>query len=125
MINIEMTVREAVSLASDQGISGDLYEKIVRAIEVACGESLMNITLRSMPVDAMIPCIKALRLATGWGLKESKDFCDVVRGKPDWNTNICRGGTPNTLRLKSKAGKKLFNEWKALGCDVVADTWGC
>ncbi len=31
----------------------------------------------------MINVIKALRGLTGWGLKESKDFCDLVRdGKP-------------------------------------------
>lgn len=123
MISIQVTVAEAIAIANTAG--NELHDRIVKAIEAACGESLMNITLRSMPVDVMIPCIKALRLATGWGLKESKDFCDVVRGKPDWNTNVCRGGTPNTLRLKGEAGRKLFNEWKALGCDVVEDTWGC
>lgn len=126
MINVDMTIREAIALVSSSFCTGDLYEKIVKAIEKECGESDINVTLRSMPANAIIPCIKALRLATGWGLKESKDFCDVVRGRADgWNQNTYTGGTPNTLILKQKDANTLVKEWRALGCDVVTDTFNC
>ena len=124
MINVDMTIREAISLVSSSFCTGDLYEKIVKAIEKECGESDINVTLRSMPDNTIIPCIKALRLATRWGLKESKDFCDVVRGRPDgWNHYT--GGTPNTLTLKQKDANALVKEWRALGCDVLTDTFNC
>lgn len=125
MINVGMTIREAISLVTNPGINGDLYERIVKAIENKCGESTVNVTLRSLPSHQMIPAIKALRLATGWGLKESKDFCDTVRGTRYVSDGVYAGGTPNTLRLNSDKARDLVSGWKALGCDVVTDNWGC
>lgn len=125
MINIGMTIREAIAMASSSSCTCDMYERIVTAIENACGEATLNVTLRSLPSHQMIPVIKALRLATGWGLKESKDFCDVVRGTRYVSDGVYAGGTPNTLRLKSEAARDLVSGWKALGCDVVTDTFNC
>lgn len=125
MINVDLTIREAISLVSSAACTGDLYERIVKAIEKECGDGDINVTLRSLPLHAMIPCIKALRLATRWGLKESKDFCDVVRGYDRWNNGTYTGGTPNTLKLKQRDANTLVKEWKALGCDVVTDTFNC
>jgi hypothetical protein len=126
MIAVEMTIREMISLATNPGCSGDLYERLVNAIERAAGEGKMNVTLRSMRADAMIPCIKALRLATGWGLKESKEFCDTVRGKSDgYGNGGFWGGTANTVTLKTDAARELAKQWKELGCDVITDTFNC
>ena len=124
MISIDMTIREMISLASNPSCTGDLYERIVKVLEKACGECNVNVTLRSMRADSMIYAIKALRLATGWGLKESKDFCDVVRGKSDGNGYFW-GGTANTVTLKADAAHQLVKEWKAIGCDVMTDTFNC
>ena len=123
MIAVEMTIREMISLAANPSCSGDLYERLVSAIERAANEGKINVTLRSMRPDAMIPCIKALRLATGWGLKESKEFCDIVRGKSDGYGNGFYGGTANTVTLKADAGRELAKQWKELGCDVITDTF--
>lgn len=125
MINVDLTIREAISLVSSSFCTGDLYEKIVKAIEKECGDGDVNVTLRSLPAGATIPCIKALRLATRWGLKESKDFCDTVRGYDRFNQGTYTGGTPNTLTLKQRDAKTLVQEWRALGCDVVTDTFNC
>ena len=123
MINIGMTIREAIAMASSSSCTGDMYERIVAAIENACNESTTNVTLRWFPSHQMIPAIKALRLATGWGLKESKDFCDVVRGRY-LQDGVYTGGTANTLRLSSEKARDLVAGWKALGADVMTDNWG-
>lgn len=123
MINIGMTIREAISMASSSSCTGDMYERIVAAIENACGEATLNVTLRWFPSHQMIPAIKVLRLATGWGLKESKDFCDVVRGRC-LSDGVYTGGTANTLRLSSEKARDLVAGWKALGADVMTDNWG-
>ena len=124
MIAVEMTIREMISLAANPSCSGDLYERLVSAIEKAANEGNINVTLRSMKPDAMIPCIKALRLATGWGLKESKEFCDTVRGKSDGNGSFWRGAA-NTVTLKADAGRELAKQWKEIGCDVMTDYFNC
>ena len=126
MIAVEMTIREMISLAANPSCNGDLYERLVSAIERAANEGKINVTLRSMRPDAMIPCIKALRLATGWGLKESKEFCDVVRGKSDgYGNGGFWGGKANTVSLKADAARELAKQWKELGCDVMTDYFNC
>jgi hypothetical protein len=124
MISVDMTIREMIGIATSTTCSMELYERIVKAIELASGEGSINVTLRTLRPDSMIPAIKALRLATGWGLKESKDFCDVVRGP--YRTDGTYGpGAANTLRLNAGKARELVKQWKDLGCDVVTDTYNC
>ena len=121
MISVGMTVREAIALAASN-INGDMYERIVTAIENACNEATMNVTLRWFPSHQMILSIKALRLATGWGLKEIKDFCDIVRGRYV-SDGVYTGGTANTVRLSVEKARDLATAWKALGAEVMTDNW--
>jgi hypothetical protein len=41
------------------------------------------LTLRLVDTMTFINAIKALRMATGWGLKESKDIIDALRQAPN------------------------------------------
>ena len=129
MINLQLSVREAMNLATSWAYNNDadLYHKIVNAIAAKCGEHANNIRLvvHSMVPDQMIPCIKALRLATGWGLKESKDFFDVVRGRyysDSYATDYSyRDGKPNSLVLTNTIANQLMKELGNLGCVVTTE----
>src|SRR6056300_363434 len=83
MIKLELSVREAMNLATN--CHHDIYEKIVQAIETAVNgedvgrECTVTIT-NGMNLDNRIPCIKAIRQYTGWGLKDAKDWTDDLVG---------------------------------------------
>ena len=82
MIKVEMTVREMLNIIALQGTSGDLADRIISALEVACGQNQnKTITITGgMNTDNRIHCIKAIRLNTGWGLKEAKEWTDYLVG---------------------------------------------
>jgi len=44
------------------------------------GHSYNRVTLSGCPPAERVPAIKAVRQATGWGLKEAKDQVDIVTG---------------------------------------------
>ena len=119
MISVEMTVREAVALAINT--NADMYERIVQALEAKCGDYKAIMTIRSVPRDNFIPCIKILRSHLGWELRETKDFLDVVRG--GWNSvmNDYVDGQPNSITDDSDIIVKLSSELRSQGCDVVID----
>lgn len=81
MIDVGMTIREMVSIAANPSCNGDLYERIIKALEVATNNVKLLVGCKGVNTvgqywDHKIPAIKALRLATGWGLKESKDWVE-------------------------------------------------
>jgi ribosomal protein L7/L12 len=119
MIKIELTVREAMNLANNCGL--DVYEKIVTAFEAAVGENQRcTVTInRGLNLDNRIHCIKAIRLHTGWGLREAKDWTDVIVGTWDANGNWKHGTSDkNTLKLKSpEAATALLRDLVELGCE--------
>jgi hypothetical protein len=118
MIKLELTVREAMSLASN--CSSDMYDKIVTAFEVALGvNQRRRVTITGgMGTENRIYCIKAIRMHTGWGLKESKDWTDVIVGR--YNENGCwtGGGQDNTVTLKTpEAAENLLRDLVGQGCE--------
>jgi hypothetical protein len=117
MITVEMTVREAMNLVSN-GLHLDMYERIVQALEAKCGELKAIMTVRYVPRDSFIPCIKIMRSHLGWGLKETKDFLDVVRG--GWNSehNDYLDGKSNCLTKGSDIIVKMASELRSQGCTV-------
>ena len=117
MISVEMTVREAVALAINS--NADMYERIVQALEAKCGDYKAIMTIRSVPRDNFIPCVKILRSHLGWQLRETKDFLDVVRG--GWNSvmNDYVDGQPNSITDDSDIIVKLSSELRSQGCDVM------
>jgi hypothetical protein len=117
MITVEMTVREAMNLVSN-GLHLDMYERIVQALEAKCGELKAIMTVRYVPRDSFIPCIKIMRSHLGWGLKETKDFLDVVRGGWDSFENDYVDGKSNCLTKDSDIIVKMASELRSQGCTV-------
>jgi hypothetical protein len=118
MIKLELTVREAMSLASNCSI--DMHDKIVAAFEVALGvNQRRRVTITGgMSTDNRIMCIKSIRNHTGWGLKESKDWTDVIVGRYDSYGVWINGGDKNTVTLKTpEAAENLLRELVDRGCE--------
>ena len=121
-INVNLTIREAILLLSGGEVSNTLCEQIIKAIEDKCGcttnsSDNLNLTLKSFHPASKISVIKSLRAATGWGLKESKDFIDVVQGV--WqNDGSYIGGAPNTLKSSRTVIEQLNKELVLLGCET-------
>jgi ribosomal protein L7/L12 len=106
MIGLNLTVREALELA--RGCNEQIFEQIVRGVEQALKENRgCTVTITGgVTTDYRIECIKAVRVATNMGLRESMDWVDVVRD-----------GKSNTISLKDAAtAQQLLNELVALGC---------
>jgi len=120
MIKVELGVREALTMISN-GCSLDMFEKIVCSLEVALGvnQRCMVTITRGMNLDNRIPCIKAIRIATGWDLKESKEWTDGMVG--GWKYDRFVPAPPNTkqsITLKSpELAEKLLRDLVGLGCE--------
>ena len=121
MINLQLTVREALSLATDSSLSGDMYDKIVTAFEVALGvNQRCTVTITGgMTLDNRIPCIKAIRLNSGWGLKEAKDWTDVLVGGWKYDKFVpASSDAKQSITLKTpEAAENLLRDLTTLGCE--------
>lgn len=123
MIKLELTVREAMNLATGWAYNhdADLYHKIVNSLEIALGvNQRRQVTITGgMTLDNRIPCIKAIRLHSGWGLKESKDWTDVLVGGWKYDKYYpAADGTRNTITLKTpEAAENLLRDLTSLGCE--------
>jgi hypothetical protein len=132
MINIQMTVREIAWLISQCGdYQCELYGRAVSALEAAYpGKEVgTNVTILCVPQDSFIPVIKIIRKYTKWGLKDTKDWLDVVRGQ--WVSNgywdngayvsdgQYAGGKPNTLSiLRGEDAIEMAMELRQAYCTV-------
>ena len=120
MIKVEMSVREALAFVTSSHCSVDMFEKIVKSFETALGvDNRRSVTITSgMSTNNRIPCIKAIRLRSGWGLKEAKEWTDVVVGRYDDRGFWVGGGESNTITLKTpEAAEVLLRELTNLGCE--------
>ena len=125
MINVSLTVREAVLLVTkcdeyggDEG--RNLRDRIIRAMELAMvDDTRCSVTITNgMTLDNRLPCIKAVRKHTGWGLKETKEWTDVITGYYAGTGHWVPGGDENTLTVKnSEAAESLLRELVGLGCE--------
>jgi hypothetical protein len=118
MINLQLTVREAMELAFYA--REDMRERITQAFEIALGvnqKRMVTIT-KGMDLDNRISCIKAVRQHTGWGLKEAKDWTDGMVGRWDASGFLIGGGNPITLTAKTPdAAEGLLRDLTTLGCE--------
>jgi hypothetical protein len=123
MINLQLTVREAMYLASNWAYNNDveLYHKIVNSLEIALGVSQnRTVTITGgMTLDNRIYCIKAIRLHSGWGLKEAKDWSDILVGGWKYDTFVpATTGTRNSITLKTpEAAENLLRDLIEHGCE--------
>ena len=119
MIKLELSVREAMDLAIYASV--EIRERIVTAFEVALGvnqNKTVTIT-RGMTLDNRIPCIKAIRLNTGWGLKEAKEWTDFLVGGWKYDKwNPAPAGRTQSITLKTpEAAENLLRDLTTLGCE--------
>lgn len=118
MITIQLTIAEAIGIANVGG--NDLHDRIVKAIEVALGvNQSRDVTITKMPGDNRIPCIKAIRTHSGWGLKEAKEWTDVLVGRWDSTYNgWTKGASKHTIKLATPdAAESLLRDLTSLGCE--------
>jgi hypothetical protein len=120
MIKVELGVREALTMIAN-GCSLDMFEKIVCSLEVALGvnQRCMVTITGGMNFDNRIPCIKAIRLHTGWGLKESKEWTDGITGSWEYDKFVpAKPNTRQSITLKSpELAEKLLRDLVGLGCE--------
>lgn len=121
MINVGMTVREMLNIIALQGTSGDLADRIIYALEVACGQNQhKTVTITGgMNLDNRISCIKMIRLATGWGLKESKEWTDYLVGGWKYDKFVpARQGVKHSITLSTpELAEQLLRDLTGLGCE--------
>lgn len=120
MIKIELSVRESLNMIAN-GCSLDMFEKIVCSLEVALGVNQRRVVTITggMNTDNRIGCIKAIRLHTGWGLKEAKDWSDYLVG--GWKYDKwypAPADVKQSMTLKTpEAAEALLRDLVGLGCE--------
>ena len=118
MIKLELSVREAMNLATN--CHHDIYERIVTAFEIALGVNKnRTVTITNgMSLDNRIPCIKAIRQYTGWGLKESKEWTDDLVGGWKNDRFVPAAHHTNSITLKNaEMAENLLRDLTSLGCE--------
>jgi hypothetical protein len=124
MINVGMTIREMVSIASNPSCNGDLYDRIIKALELATGNEKLLVACNGAQYDGQywdhkIAAIKSIRLSTGWGLKDAKDWTDGMVG--GWKYDKwypAPEGTKQSITLKTpEAAENLLRDLVGLGCE--------
>ena len=114
-----MTVSEAMAVAATCG--NDLHDRIVSAFEVALGVNQHRcVTITAgMNQDNRISCIKAIRLHTGWGLKEAKDWTDFLVDGWHYDKFVpAKSGAKQSITLKTpEAAEALLRDLVGLGCE--------
>ena len=119
MINLQLSVREAMNLATNCNL--EIYERIVTAFEVALGVNQLRVVTITggMTLDNRIPCIKAIRLHTGWGLKEAKEWTDFMVGGWKYDKFVPASvGARQSITLKTpEAAENLLRDLAGLGCE--------
>lgn len=134
MINVDMTIREAIELIA-YTTNTALKDRLIKAIEVAAGDANTSLTVHTIPKDEKIRVIKALRSEINWGLKEANDWCKVITGQEvqtpvgtkkygDWGVAThyethFEGGKPNTLSANSAVINRLVIALREIGCKVT------
>lgn len=112
MINVGMTIREMVSIASNSSCNADLYERIIKALETATGNEKLLVACNGVVADPRmwdhkIAAIKSIRLATLWGLKDAKDWIEEA---------VNYNKTMFTKPLDPEVANRLCDELSKCGC---------
>jgi ribosomal protein L7/L12 len=119
MIKIDLSVREALNLVTNNHCGHDMFEKVVTALEVALGvNQRCTVTITNMSLDNRISCIKAIRNYTGWALKEAKVWTDQIVGyykEGRWYGPVA---TRISVKLQTMdAAENLLRDLVGCGCE--------
>jgi hypothetical protein len=99
----------------------DIRDRITQAFEVALGVNQnRTVTITGgMTLDNRIYCIKAIRLHTGWGLKEAKDWSDYLVGGWKYDKFVpASAGAKNSVTLDTpEAAENLLRDLVDKGCE--------
>lgn len=121
MITLELTVAEALDLALNYS---PMYDRVLKAFEKTLNiddNTSPNCTVtitNGMSLDNRIPCIKAVRQYTGWGLKEAKDWTDDLVGGWKGDRFVPATHHTNSITLKNAyMAESLLRELTTLGCE--------
>jgi ribosomal protein L7/L12 len=125
MIKLELSVREAMWILSKIESYDTIYDKIGAAFEQALAANNQNtsrnctVTITNgMDLDNRIPCIKAIRQYTGWGLKESKGWTDDLVGGWKGDRFVAATHHTNSITLKHpNDATSLLRDLTSLGCE--------
>jgi hypothetical protein len=121
MINISLTVREALWILSKIESYDTIYDKIALAFEDALKVNRnKTVTITGgMTLDNRIYCIKAIRTHSGWGLKEAKDWSDILVGGWKYDKFIpASAGVKNSITLDTpEAAENLLRDLVDKGCE--------
>lgn len=121
MIKLELTVREAMWILSKIESFDPIYDKITMAFEDALKVNRnKTVTITGgMNLDNRIACIKAIRLNAGWGLKEAKDWTDILVGGWKYDRFVpAESGTKQSITLSTPdAAENLLRDLVGLGCE--------
>lgn len=121
MVNLQLTIREAVILAGM--VTGDLLDKMIQAIE-KCANLGRRVVITDIGEGYKIRAIKCVRLTTGMGLKESKDWVEEICGRVDYeapynggNYRRIGGSGKNHLDFTNgELAEKFLSEMISVGC---------
>jgi len=101
------------------------------AVPVACETLTLTLNRVCAPDINKIKCIAAVRNNLGWGLKEAKDWVEIVIGKGDYSKGYYNdmgewvpsvtynGGRPASLVGPKRSVLVLESTLRSLKCDVV------
>ena len=120
MINLQLTVREALWILSKCETYDSTYDKIVSAFEDSVGvKHRCSVTITGgMSTNNRISCIKVVRAATGLGLKDAKDWTDQAVGRYNDSGFWVNGGNHISITLSTpEKAEQLLRDLTGLGCE--------
>lgn len=140
-VNLSLSISAALNILRNATLPVDAMDQLQKSIESAFAQvasaeyDTMSLTLYNICNirDNRIKCIAAVRRCMGWGLKESKEFVDVVVGEADYSHGYYddfhnwipsvryNGGLPNTLVGPVQAIRDLEKTFIDMRCEVAVD----
>lgn len=142
-IALTLSITNALLLLRNVTLPADVRDDVSTAIENAFkgrglntsntgtwNTTFLNLTLRYVPKDHKVRAIAVFKNTLGYGLREAKDFVEIVLGKEGYYTNEHRwkdgvAGTPATITGLTVDILKAVKELENLGCEVVVDDYCC
>jgi hypothetical protein len=101
-----MELWETISGTISVDLKGDLFFGMITGKYSLRGVTFTNLDPIAMS-NNFINMIKAVRTATGWGLKDAKDFCDAVKA-----------GEVKTVEVSGKAREVLLTTLRGYGIEA-------